>query len=503
MKHVVVSWIGKRDLDAVDAEAGDGPVLATLRTVQPDQTYLLYNYPPANVAPYLDWLGNRAPGKLNARHAQLSSPVDYSDIYKAAEALLHEVWTTHPEAKRQILISPGTPAMQAVWILLGKTRYQADFLQASAEQGVQPVDLPFAISAEFLPLGSASDGLRLREMAAAPVPMTADFERIVTGHPNLMKLKQRAAALARFDVPVLLLGETGTGKELFARAIHNISTRSGKPFVALNCGAIPPELIDSTLFGHLKGAFTGAVRNQAGVFEQAEGGTLFLDELGELSGSAQVRLLRVLQEGVITAVGDAKERPVDVRLIAATHRDLQQDIADHRFREDLFYRVAVGVLELPPLRERHGDLMRLVEHFLGAIQQTLGIDSDLKLSTDARNRLLREAWPGNVRELHATLLRAALWAQDGLLNDADIRDALLGRAEYSTDIMNRPLGAEFDLDTLLGHVEKHYLGRALESAGGVKKDAARLLGLGSHQVLSNRLRSHGMDPGKGPPRSSK
>jgi DNA-binding NtrC family response regulator len=414
MKHVVVSWIGKRDLDAVDAEAGDGPVLATLRTVQPDQTYLLYNYPPANVAPYLDWLGNRAPGKLNARHAQLSSPVDYSDIYKAAEALLHEVWTTHPEAKRQILISPGTPAMQAVWILLGKTRYQADFLQASAEQGVQPVDLPFAISAEFLPLGSASDGLRLREMAAAPVPMTADFERIVTGHPNLMKLKQRAAALARFDVPVLLLGETGTGKELFARAIHNISTRSGKPFVALNCGAIPPELIDSTLFGHLKGAFTGAVRNQAGVFEQAQGGTLFLDELGELSASAQVRLLRVLQEGEVRPLGSTDTHKVDVRIVAATHHNLRNLVEEGRFREDLFYRLAQFPIELPALREREQDILTLARHFADKASAFLQRDP-CRWADRTLDHMAGYAFPGNVRELKGLVERAVLLCEGGEL----------------------------------------------------------------------------------------
>ncbi|NEX21207.1 sigma-54-dependent Fis family transcriptional regulator [Thiorhodococcus mannitoliphagus] len=494
MRRVLISWIGQRDLDAV-GDDGDGPVLATMRQQQPDQTYLLFNYEPAKVQPYLEWLRHKAPAlaSIDARHALLRSPIDYTDIYQAAEALLQEIWDLHPSAHRSILISPGTPAMQAVWILLGKTRFPADFLQASPQQGVQPVQLPFAISAEFQPADAAQAGRQLRELVAADVPETAGFERVVTGHPRLQDLKRRAAALARFDVPVLVLGESGTGKELFARAIHNSSARSERPFVAVNCGAIPPELIDSILFGHAKGAFTGALRDAAGVFEQADGGTLFLDELGELSAPAQVRLLRVLQEGRVVPVGADKEREVDFRLICATHRDLQADIAERRFREDLYYRVAVGVLELPPLRERQGDVHRLTEHFLIEIGEQLGFQHTLLLTPTARNRLLLHAWLGNVRELRAALLRAALWTTDGRIDAPDIDGALLVRTAASDDILNRSLGNGFDLDALLHDVERHYLERAMRAAEGSKTKASRLLGLGSHQVLTTRLRRQGLD----------
>lgn len=494
MARILISWIGQKDLNAVTAGAsGVGPLLTTLREVQPDISFLLYNYLPAQVLPYLRWLQDHSSAKLDARHVSLTSPVDYREIYQASEALLKEIWAKHPDARRQILISPGTPAMQAVWILLGKTSYQAEFLQSSTERGVESVDLPFSISAEFLPSEAVSAGVRLRDMALAPVPETADFERIITAHPVLLRLKRRAAALARFDIPVLLLGETGTGKELFARAIHNQSSYNKAPFVALNCGAIPQELIDSTLFGHVQGAFTGAIRAQAGVFEQADGGTLFLDELGELPLSAQVRLLRVLQEGAIRRVGDERERPVVVRLIAATHRDLHEAIAERRFREDLYYRIAVGVLELPPLRERQGDINLLITRFLGDIRGRLKLDQNLQLAPAARNKLIAHTWPGNVRELHATLLRAAIWAPNGRLEEADIMEAMAARPHPAADVMGRSLGEGFIVDKLLDEVESYYLQRALDAAQGVKTKAAKLLGLASHQTLTKRLLRLGLE----------
>lgn len=492
LEHVLLSWIGQRDLDAAHNNS-DGPILATIRALRPDKVYLLFNYSEEKVDPYLSWLRLNSACEVDARQVNLRSPVDYVDIYKSANSRLREVWKAHANARRSILISPGTPAMQAIWILLGKTQYPAEFVQSSPEKGVQEVHLPFSISAEFEPPDTSAAGRQLRELLVGDIPDTAGFELIITGHKKLMEIKRRAGVLARFDVPVLILGESGTGKELFARAIHNMSGRSKRPFVALNCGAIPPDLIDSTLFGHVKGAFTGAVRDSPGVFEQANHGTLFLDELGELSKPAQVRLLRVLQEGRIVQVGAQKEQYVDVRLISATHRDLHSDIAERTFREDLYYRIAVGVLELPPLRERHGDLHRLTNYFLSEIWQQLGFDKDPSLTPSAFNILLRHTWPGNVRELRAVLLRAALWSADARINDSVIEGALLLRRFHQTDVLNRPLGDGFNLNALLGEVERHYLERAMLTAEGSKTKASHLLGFRSHQVLTTRLRNQGLD----------
>ena len=196
------------------------------------------------------------------------------------------------------------------------------------------------------------------------------------------------------------MGESGTGKELFAKAIHNTSHRQGKPFITVNCGAIPKDLIDSELFGHVKGAFTGAIYHKTGYFEAADTGTLFLDEFGELPLEAQVRLLRVLQSGELSKVGDTQTINVDVRIIAATNRNLPAEIAQGNFREDLFYRVAVGIISLPPLRERHGDVALLSAYLLQKINQDAVHQPGYvakTLSVKAKNKLLNYDWPGNIR----------------------------------------------------------------------------------------------------------
>lgn len=212
--------------------------------------------------------------------------------------------------------------MQAVWILLGKTRYPAIFYESSLEQGVQQVEVSFEIAAEYVPIANTISTDKLVQLAGLDEPIDAAFGSIVTQSELLLALKAQAQILATKHIPVLIYGETGTGKELFARAIHNAVPRTAAPFVAVNCGAIVRELIDSTLFGHRKGAFTGASADRAGVFQQVQGGTLFLDEFGKLAPDVQVRLLRVLQEGTFTPVGSSQELKADVRLIIVTHRNL-------------------------------------------------------------------------------------------------------------------------------------------------------------------------------------
>jgi len=299
--------------------------------------------------------------------------------------------------------------------MLGKTRYPATFYQSSLEQGVQQVEVLFEIAAEYVPAANTISTDKLVQLAGLDAPVDAAFDSIVTQSERMLALKSQAQILATKQVPVLIYGETGTGKELFARAIHNAGPRPAAPFVAVNCGAIVPELIDSTLFGLKKGAFTGAIADRPGVFQQAHGGTLFLDEFGELTPDVQVRLLRVLQEGTFTPVGSSQELKVDVRLITATHRNLMQEVAHGRFREDLFYRIAVGVLHLPPLREREGDLLLLSEKLLAGIASQDASLGDKKISAEAKNLILQYPWRGNVRELQSTLLRAALWCSGDLI----------------------------------------------------------------------------------------
>jgi sigma54-dependent transcription regulator len=273
---VLVSWIGGNDLKAV-AGGEVGPVLATLRAQRFARVELLCSYSEEELTSYQRWLETQTDLPIRVHHEPLSSPVNFAEIHQAAFRQLERIRVAG--GPLALLLSPGTPAMQAVWILLGKTRFPALFFQSSLEQGVQPVDIPFEIAAEYVPAAAGVSSESLNRIALQAAPIDAAFDHIVARSKSMLRLKQQAQVLAQKQVPVLVYGETGTGKELFARAIHNAGPRAGMPFVAVNCGALPADLIDSTLFGHKKGAFTGAVADRAGVFQQADGGTLFLGKV--------------------------------------------------------------------------------------------------------------------------------------------------------------------------------------------------------------------------------
>ncbi len=230
---------------------------------------------------------------------------------------------------------------------------------------------------------------------------------------------ERVERVAPTEARVLITGENGTGKELVARAIHRLSPRRDKPFVEVNCAAIPSELIESELFGHIKGSFTGAVADRAGKFEQAHGGTLFLDEVGDMSLAAQAKVLRALEQGVITRVGSSKPVHVDVRVVAATNKNLEQLIREGRFREDLYYRLNVVPIEIPPLRQRREDIPMLVRHFAARLQQTDGVPRR-EFSQEALERLQELDWPGNVRELRNTVERLLILARGNPIDRADV-----------------------------------------------------------------------------------
>lgn len=495
-----MSWIGGNDLLAgrqSDEGSGlHGPVLSTLLADRFARAHLLYNYPEADVGPYLAWIRRRVSVPIDAEHVELTSPVDFSEIHRAADSCLNLVSSNYPRAMLSILLSPGTPAMQAVWILLGKTKYPSVFYQSSVEQGVQQVDIPFDISAEFLPALSARSDRQVGHLIDASVPVDAAFDDILTTDPVMEGLINRANIVASRDLPVLIYGETGTGKELFATAIHNASSRRGNAFIPVNCGAIPRDLIDATLFGHVKGAFTGAVAARKGYFEEADGGTLFLDELGELPLEAQVRLLRVLQSGEFFPVGGAAARHVDVRIIAATNRDLMEEVVAGRFREDLFYRVAIAVLSLPPLRDRPGDILFLAEALLDRINHDAAGQPGFnkkEISVGAKNVIKRHPWPGNVRELYSTLLRASLWSREARIDAVGIEAALFRGAAKQQGVLDRDFIEGSDIQMVIDEVVQHYAGRALTQSGGNRSKAAALLGLSSYQTLNNWMKKHGVN----------
>jgi len=493
MTDVLVSWIGKADLDGQAGVPLGGPLASILRFKGFDRAYLLHNQPSEMVGCYCERLKEEFSTSFVVSRAELASPIHFADIYKVLDALLSRISVQQPNSKIYIQLTSGTPAMTSVSILTGKTKYQVGFLQSSMQQGVQEVDIPFDIAADFLP--SVADALdeRLGSLIASEAPSTAEFDHIITQDSQMLRLKERAVILAAREVPILIHGETGTGKELFARAIHNSSNRASKPFLSLNCGAIPSGLIDSTLFGHVKGAFTGAMTDKPGVFAQANKGTLFLDEFGELSQDAQVRLLRVLQDGSFIPVGSTHEEEADVRIIVATNKNLAEEIAEGRFREDLFYRVAIGVINLPPLRLRRGDKWLLAEYLIGQINKEAATQPgyrDKNISAGAKKIILNHAWPGNVREMHATLLRASLWGRDSKISEADLKEAMLEAPQKELQVLGRDISQGIDINDILRSVSVHYIERALAEAGGSKKKAAELLSLKNYQTLNNWIEKY-------------
>jgi two-component system NtrC family response regulator len=287
--------------------------------------------------------------------------------------------------------------------------------------------------------------------------------------------------LADSNATVLITGETGTGKELVARAIHDYGHRKENPFVAVNCAAIPSELMESELFGHVRGAFTGAVSDRAGAFRQAHGGTLFLDEIGDMDLGLQAKILRALQERVVTPVG-GKPVTVDVRVIAATHQELLQRVREGGFREDLFYRLHVVPIHLPPLRARIADIVPLAEYFLTRTGH------DKRLSADAAARLIRHAWPGNVRELKNAMERAAVLVRGESVTAADV-----GFLEETQAAMIEEFNwPDEDLPTAVAHLEERLIRRALARSAGNRAEAARVLNI-NRQLLYAKLKRYGLE----------
>lgn len=317
-----------------------------------------------------------------------------------------------------------------------------------------------------------------------------DFEDIV-GHTPVM---QDVFGLIRKVAPtrstVMIGGETGTGKELVARAVHNLSPRNSGLFVPLNCTAIPSELLESELFGHVRGAFSGAHADREGKFQAADGGTLFLDEIGDMEYSLQAKLLRVLQEGVIQPVGSNRIVPVDVRIISSTHRDLEAAMVEGKFREDLYYRLNVFKIELPSLDQRKDDIPELAQTFLKSFASEFG-KADLYLGESAVSALKAHHWRGNVRELRNIMERAAVLADDDQVDEELIRVLLPDRDEQGEPASAEADAGGFNLAGAVAEVERHTILRALAATGDNKAEAANLLGIGE-RTLFTKLKRHGI-----------
>jgi two-component system, NtrC family, response regulator AtoC len=326
---------------------------------------------------------------------------------------------------------------------------------------------------------------RLRE----EVQETCGLGNIVSRSDQMAEIFRLIRKLADYKTTVLIQGESGTGKELIAKALHYTGVRKNAPFVAVNCGAIPEQLLESELFGHVKGAFTDASVDKPGLFEEAHGGTLFLDEIAELPFALQVKLLRVLQEEEIRRVGAASSRKVDVRVISATSKDLAEEAAGGRFREDLFFRLNVFSLAVPPLRDRLEDVPLLVEHFIAKHGERMG-KRGVVPSPEALKALVHYPWPGNVRELENAIERGLVLCDNGTLNLSSLPETV--RRSLGPERRRVPRPESLSIKTGAAQLERELIRRALEQTGGNRTHAARLLEI-SHRALLYKLKEYGIE----------
>ncbi len=386
--------------------------------------------------------------------------------------LCERILGTSPDVP--IIVVTGQGSMDAAISAMRAGAY--DFLTKPIDAKI--LGLSVARAAQHHRLNS--EVKRLREEVSAPAS-----EGVVVGESSAMKrVADLIARVAPSEASVLIHGETGTGKELVARAVHAASPRQAGPFVAINCAAVPANLLESELFGHARGAFTDAKSQRQGLFVEASGGTLFLDEIGEMPLEMQAKLLRVLQERRVRPIGSNQEVDFDARLVTATHRDLEVDVEKRRFREDLFYRINVVKIDVPPLRERGGDVLKLASYFLGRFAERSG-KGKLSLSPQAAERILSYNWAGNVRELENAMERAVALARLDQITVEDLPDRV---RSYRADRFL--LSADDPKEVVsLEEIERRYIYRVIKILGGNKARAAELLGL-DRRTLYRRLEKY-------------
>ena len=496
-RRVLLSWLGLHDLDA-ESKGEQGPIASILLNSDApfDEVRLLVNNWFEQVPRYETWLYGQLARRnrqasISTREVSLASPIDYPGIYEVSRDELAGL--SSPQALITINLTSGTPAMIATWLLLGKGVFNSQLVQTSLQSGLQSVELPYDIAVEYLQHQDTSLGV----LAAASPGLDYYFEHIQIRSPAMAKAVNLAKKLAPRNLPVIIQGESGTGKEVIAQAIHKASPRANNPFIAVNCGAMPETLVDSQLFGYVKGAFTGATSARKGFFAEADGGTLFLDEVGELPLEAQAKLLRALQQHEINPVGATIPQQVDVRILAATHRDLLQMVEEGRFREDLFYRLAVGIVQLPPLRERTDDIPELVSNLLMRLNDEAKSQPGYvckTVSESAMDFITQQSWPGNIRELWNTLLRASVWSDDEQLAASHLEQSMIRRppkGDYRPP--NIDVSQGININTLLYNTKRYCIDEALRLTAGQRGKAAKLLGLNNHQTLANWMKQLGME----------
>jgi two-component system response regulator AtoC len=389
-------------------------------------------------------------------------------------AFLREIKKTGMEATIIVMSAYGTVDIAIEAMKLGAYDY---------------ISKPFKPDEIILTLRKAEEREQLRrenELLRKEVAKEYSFENIVSKNEKMQKIFDVIKKVSHYKSTVLITGESGTGKELVARALHYNSDRSKNPFIAVNCGAIPENLLESELFGHAKGAFTDAIRTKKGLFEEADAGTLFLDEIGELPGQLQVKLLRVLQDGEIRRIGESKPIQIDVRIVAATVKDLQKEVNEGRFREDLFYRLNVLPLHIPPLRERKEDIPLLIHHFIGKYNRAMN-KNVTSVDRKAMETLMSYKWYGNVRELENTIERAIVLSEKNDIESENLPvEIQTAREEFRPETL---ADEEYSIKKASKSLEINLIKKALKKTKGNHTHAARLLEI-SHRALLYKIKEY-------------
>jgi two-component system response regulator AtoC len=383
------------------------------------------------------------------------------------------------------LRAKGNDATVIVMSAYGNLDQAIDAIKAGAYDYIQK---PFKPDEVVLALRKAEERESLRRenrVLREEIRREHRFEDILAKSSLMQGVFRTIAKIANYKTTVLITGESGVGKELVARALHTRSSRAGEPFIVVNCGAIPENLLESELFGHKKGAFTDAVHDRSGLFSEADAGTLFLDEIGELPLGLQVKLLRVLEDGKIRKLGETKDVTVDVRIVAATHRDLLKETQKGRFREDLFYRLNVLPIVVPPLRDRREDIPVLIEHFMARNNARLGTSIN-GLDSEARRLLYEHPWPGNVRELENTIERAMVLCESDKLMPSDLPERI---REAQNPVQMQLASGELSVKKTTRIIEEILIRRALQKTKGNRTRAAEVLEI-SHRALLYKIKDY-------------
>jgi transcriptional regulator with PAS, ATPase and Fis domain len=473
----------------IDQEEQPGPILSLLAARSFTQVFL-FDTPSTrkNTQETEDAISKLYPRTgVQVLDVDLDDPTNYEDIFKGLRPHLRHIVESFESARFFIAVASGTPQMHACWVLITASgEIPGRILNVRPPRFVTKEHPPVSeidLSSREFPTVRLQAGALSVDESGVDVDTARLQLGIVGDHPAMKHALETGAMLAPSRSPILIFGETGTGKELFARFIHKLSGRAKEPFVAVNCAAIPEDLVESLLFGHKKGAFSGAITDQAGKFDVADKGTLFLDELGELPPPAQAKLLRVLQDGLVEPIGQARPHRVDVRIVGATNRDLRKLVRQGRFREDLFYRLNVGEIKLPPLRERRSDIPVLALHILDRLNGSLRRPK--RLSSEALSRLQSHSWPGNVRDLENVIERSVRLCRSDVLGADDL--LITEPVTYADPLDAMPEPHEgFSLEEFLGSARKQMILRALEATNGNQSQAARLLGI-TPQAVHNFL----------------